>query len=358
LTTDHGEIPVMGWRDGHFEIGFDLWGTLGTVLADQFNTPNATDVLIGNPVVDLLEDEIFNALSLEFGPRQPVWPGGAPFALGLSHDVDRIRKTFQRVTHARRALSRAGAKRALGQAVRSGGDSYWRIPQIMALEKQLGVRSTFFFLHEVPGDQHLGLRQRILLSGACRLDEPRVREILPQLRDGGWEIGLHSSSFARHNDTRLAFEKRLLESICKERIAGVRQHFLAPHIPDLWPMYHSNGFEYDSTMGYSKRIGFRAGTCFPFPISSDAALHQLPFEIMDGALRDAAESWPECLRALKTVERLGGAIVLLWHQRFFDEEEFPGYGELYKKLISEATRRGAWVAPLREVVNHWRGIMG
>src|SRR5438132_931186 len=300
LTTDHGQIPVMGWRDGHFEIGFDLWVTLGTVLADQFNYPNTTDEWISNPVVDLLENEMFNALSLEFGPRQLVWPGGAPFVLGLSHDVDRIRKTFQRVTHAKRALSRRGARRALGLAVSSARDSYWCIPQITALEQRLGVRSTFFFLHEVPGDQHVGLRQRILLSGACRLDDPRVREILPQLRDGGWEIGLHSSSFARHDGRRLASEKQLLESTCKEKIAGVRQHFLAPHVPDLWRMYRHIGFEYDPTMGSSKQLVLPVGTCLPFPISPDAAFHQLPFEIMDGALRGGPESWPDCLRALNT----------------------------------------------------------
>jgi len=123
-------------------------------------------------------------------------------------------------------------------------------------------------------------------------------------------------------------------------------------------MYRHIGFEYDSTMGYSTRIGFRAGTCFPFPISPDAAFHQLPFEIMDGALRGGPESWPDCLRALNTVEHLGGALVLLWHQRFFNEDEFPGYAELYRKLIAEAMRRRAWVAPLRDVVNHWRGMMG
>jgi len=228
----------------------------------------------------------------------------------------------------------------------------------MDLEKRLEVRSTFFFLHEVPGPGSLGLRDRILISGACRLDDYRVQRIVLHLREGGWEIGLHSSSFARNDGDRLASEKKLLESISGERIKGVRQHFLAPHVPQLWPLYRKAGFDYDSTMGYSQRIGFRAGTCFPFQVGSDGALHQLPFEIMDGAVKPSNESWNECLRTLESVEAVGGALVLLWHQRFFNADEFPGYSDLYKNLVSEAIRRGAWVAPLGDIVDFWRGMIG
>jgi len=358
IRSNHEELPVLSWRGDHFEIGFDLWATLGGLLHDAVHPGTSKGFNMSTrPTVDLLEDKVFAPLTQEFGARHSVWPRGSRFALGLSHDVDRIRKTFQQVTHSVRAFKQGQARRALHLALGPGRHAYWCFPRIMAMERQLGVRSTFFFLHEVPDSGSLGIRNRILLSGVCRLDDPRIRGIVPELHEGGWEIGLHSSTFARDDVSRLVREKHLLEGLTGQAVKGVRQHYLDSQVSRLWPLQREAGFDYDSTMGYSTGNGFRAGTCFPFPVGPEGALCQIPFEIMDGALRPSAESWSDCLRIMRHVEAVGGVLVLLWHQRFFNTDDFPGYAEVYRKLVAEAIRRNAWIAPLGDVIQAWRGMI-
>ena len=82
-----------------------------------------------------------------------LWPDGHPFALALSHDVDRVAKRWQFLYYpvyaiVRRELDQLWRHvKSLGALLR-GADPYWNFERIMALEDKLGVRSTFFFLNE------------------------------------------------------------------------------------------------------------------------------------------------------------------------------------------------------------------
>ena len=76
---------------------------------------------------------------------------------------------------------------------------------------------------------------------------------------------------------------------------------------------------------------------------------------MESTLASSDDAWGECVRALDAVESVGGVLTVLFHQRFFDAGNFPGYAELYERLVAEARRRGAWIGPGREVVRAWLG---
>ncbi len=338
-------------------FGFDLWLSIGMLLVDS---PVGRHVLraddLSTPVVDRLENIVLQELAQEYGPLGSPWPGGSSFAVALSHDVDRIKKTFQRFTHPPREIRQGRLHRAVDIATSRNPDAYWRFDDILRLERGLDARSTFFFLHEAPGDEKISLRGRLLLSGACRLDNPQVQEAIREIANAGWGIGLHSSSFARGNQARLRDEKAILERIAGRAVRGVRQHYLSPDIPSLWHPQIESGFSFDSTMGYSDRLGFRAGTCFPYCVNPASAFLEIPFQIMDGAIDTPNRASEDlCFRLLRAVESVGGLLVLLWHQRFFNDSEFPGFTGLYERLIKEARNRGAWVGSLEEVERHWLG---
>ncbi len=353
-----GSESVIGARAGDvLTFGFDLWLTIGMLLADS---PLGRHVLraddFSTPAVDHLENLVLQELANEYGPLGSPWPGGSSFAIALSHDVDRIRKTFQRFTHPLQDARRGRFRHAFEIATSRDLDAYWRFDDIIRLERGLDARSTFFFLHEAPGDEKISLRGRVLLSGACRLDNPRVQEAIREIATAGWGIGLHSSSFARGHQSRLRDEKAILELIAERAIRGVRQHYLSPNIPSLWDSQIESGFGFDSTMGYSHRLGFRAGTCFPYSVNPASAFLEIPFQIMDGAIDTPTRTSENlCFRLLREVESVGGLLVLLWHQRFFNDSEFPGFTGLYQRLIREARNRGAWVGSLEEVERHWLG---
>jgi len=73
-----------------------------------------------------------------------------PFALCLTHDVDRPYKTYQSVYY---ALADRDPRQL--QSLFPGRNPYWQFERLMEIEDSLGVRSAFYFLDE----QHL-LRDR------------------------------------------------------------------------------------------------------------------------------------------------------------------------------------------------------
>ncbi len=354
-----GSEYVIAARAGDsITFGIDLWLSVGLLLADS---PECNQVLraddLSTPIVDHLENLILRELVPEYGPLVSPWPGGSSFAIALSHDVDRIRKTFQRFTHPLWEVRKGRLRKAFEIATSRDPDAYWRFDDIMRLERGLDTRSTFFFLHEAPGDEKISLRGRLLLSGACRLDNPRVQNAIREIGNAGWDIGLHSSSFARGDLIRLREEKAILERLANRAIQGVRQHFLSPDVRSLWNSQIESGFGFDSTMGYADRLGFRAGTSFPYPVNASSTFHEIPFQIMDGAIDTPNRaSEDRCFHLLREVESVGGLLVLLWHQRFFNDSEFPGFTGLYERLIREGRNHGAWVGSLDELERHWLGF--
>jgi hypothetical protein len=74
---------------------------------------------------------------------------GKEFCVCISHDVDRVKKTFQFLTHCLRNLKNRDMRSAIYQVKSlTQRAHYWMFEKIMEIEEKLGVRSTFFFLNE------------------------------------------------------------------------------------------------------------------------------------------------------------------------------------------------------------------
>ena len=87
----------------------------------------------------------------------------------------------------------------------------------------------------------------------------------------GHEIGLHPSYRTYLSPQQIKREFRILRH--EAELAGIRQeqwggrqHFLRWKAPDTWQGWEEAGLQYDSTLGYSDRPGFRCGTCYEYPV--------------------------------------------------------------------------------------------
>lgn len=226
------------------------------------------------------------------------------------------------------------------------------------MESRLNVRSTFFFLNE-KGKPHLfDLKSWKLFTGRYNINDPRIVEIMKKLVKGGWEIGLHGSYGSYNNETRLKYEKNKLENIIG-RVQGVRQHYGNLNIPETWKIQEKIGFRYDSTLCFTRNIGFRWGTSFPFkPLGMSSrkshALMEIPLIIIDGSLFLQDNPWEECEKIIDCIEKTGGILTVLWHQRVFNETDFPNWNKVYEKLITTCKEKGAWVATASAIVQWWR----
>jgi len=267
------------------------------------------------------------------------------FALCLTHDVDRITKSYQ-------ALYYGLTEPSLYHLVTAHPDvnPYWQFEQVMALEDRLGVRSAFYFLQEprlTEKSPRHWLRPDRWLERLGRYELTDVRDPLETLDARGWEVGMHGSYDSFVDRERLRLEKEQLEAALGHEISGGRQHHLRLSVPESWRHHRAIGLDYDASLGSSTSYGFTNGYDVVRPFDDEFVV--FPLTVMEVAVMGATDSlaaaWRECERLLYEARENEAVMTVLWHPRYFNEREFPGYRRLYRRLVERAQELNAWVGP-------------
>jgi hypothetical protein len=285
---------------------------------------------LGLPVVDAYVEILWSALHrlwprLERRPRR--------FRIALTHDVDRPLASVGR--SAPKLVQQLGADALLRRdaslavrrvrswaGVRRGDhrlDPYNTFDFLMEVSERHGIAGAFYFL---------ATEEMTALDGLYTLEQPWIQSLVRRIHERGHEIGLHASFDSYRDPQRTEAEflrlRRAVErqGVIQERWGG-RQHYLRWENPVTWSNWEAAGLDYDSTLGYADRIGFRAGTCHefrPFHLLDrrPLTLRERPLHVMDGALFEYMKLSPD--RALESVtamarecRRFGGTLSLLWH---------------------------------------------
>lgn len=386
-----GDITLATFYDGNQEypcvtiekntiiIGFDLFQEVGRILSGHLEKIwTASDGKCAHisqlPLVDCYEHLLFDCILLAGEKmnipieRKAFWPEARPFALCLSHDVDKTAKGWQYLFYILKSLKDLNLKGVWNQLLSlghklSGREPYWNFDRIIELESWFGIKSTFYFLNEQGKAKLLNLKSMVLYLGRYDINHPKIHAIINKLHAAGWEIGIHGS-YSSYNDKELfQSEKDSLEKILGERIYGGRQHYLNLEIPKTWRIHLEVRLEYDSTLGFTHNIGFRFGTGFPFfPFDTikkeQIGLLEIPMIIMDKALFMFSAPWLKAKKLVETIEKYGGVLVLNWHQSLFNPYELMVYKELYRELITLCQKKNAWITTLSDVNNWWRYRLG
>jgi hypothetical protein len=284
----------------------------------------------------------------------------ATFHLCLTHDVEQVYKRFGAIYGTLRDRNPRHLK-----ALLPGTEPYWRFEDVMAIEDDLGVRSAFYFLNEQrlrnrPVREWLSARSWQLYGDRYSVSDPDIADVIRRLDSGGWEVGLHGSYESYREPQRLRAEKGKLEAILGGKVVGGRQHYLNLDVPDTWEMQADVGLRYDASLGSSKTYGFDHGYTPLRPFDDEFVV--FPLTVMELPLpnveRRPNRAWRVCKRLLEEARENGAAMTVLWHPRFFYENDFPNYGSLYRRLIERALELGAWVGPpgeLHEQLDHTAG---
>ena len=276
-------------------------------------------------------------------------PDSHEFALLLTHDVDRPHESFQSLYYALANRDPSQLRTAL-----SAEDPYWQFEDILSLEDELGVRSSFYFLREKrmlerPLSDWKSPRYWVEALGRYDPAAPEIVDLMRTLERGGWEVGLHGSYDSYREPVRLEHEKDFLEAILGHEVLGGRQHYLNLNRPDTWHYQADAGLKYDTSLGSSSTYGFDHGYDPIRPFDDEFVV--FPTTIMEVALPDAPQverAWLECERLLEEAAENDAVMTVLWHPRYFNEEAFPGYRELYRRLIERAQELDAWIGPAGE----------
>jgi peptidoglycan/xylan/chitin deacetylase (PgdA/CDA1 family) len=275
------------------------------------------------------------------------------FSICLTHDVDRVRKTYQYLTHD----LRKGRIRNLRQ-LWSKVDPYWNFGRIRALEDRFGVRSTWFFLEEsIPFELLRPSRWKLSLGRYSVRERSVAREMRALDRDG-WEVGLHGSYRSYQNLDLLKLEKEAIEGALGKPVDGVRQHYLNLEVPGTWRLHRAAGLLYDASFGYRRGLGWRQDRLNVFKDAASGMV-VLPLAVMESNLfseagGDMERAWQVALDLIDQAEARGALFTVLWHPHVFSDADFPGYGMIYERIIREGCRRGAKFLTCGEAVRAFK----
>jgi hypothetical protein len=316
MLTRYEEV-VVGTRDayGRFPASASL------ALAEGF---------LELPIVDAYVELLWSALRSRWPALQRRRRG---FLVSLTHDVDRplsfLGRTF--ADFARQlgadALVRRDA-RLMAQRVRSWADiprgDYRRDPYntfdfLMAVCERHGIPGAFYFMATEDASP---------FDGDYAVDDPWIRSLIARIHQRGHEIGFHAGFHTYRDSQRTKGEFDRLRAVTTDLGItqagwGGRQHYLRWENPCTWSNWEAAGLDYDSTMAFAERVGFRAGTCHefrPFNLHERRSLRlrERPLTIMDGTLFDYMMLSPDAaaqmtLDIARQCRRYEGTLTLLWH---------------------------------------------
>ncbi|MCC6542537.1 MAG: polysaccharide deacetylase family protein [Flavobacteriales bacterium] len=223
---------------------------------------------------------------------------------------------------------------------RSGrrGDPFLRSVELVDAHRGMIDRTILFFL----------MRGGTAYDHAAAADHPATREAIVRAAACA-EVGVHPSYITRDDQVRMRAEKDALEHIAGRPVRASRQHFLRWRLPTTLRWAIDAGMTEEHSLGFTDRVGFRAGTCTPFPWydleqERGTALMLVPFAVMDSALVERKHLGPEeVVRTMQVmndrVRRVHGHFVSVWHDRYLSgHREFAAWPEVFEQVMAHAAR--------------------
>ncbi|NLV27957.1 MAG: hypothetical protein GXY48_12475 [Methanomicrobiales archaeon] len=274
------------------------------------------------------------------------FPGNAPFAVCLTHDIDTIYKPLiYKGIDMLLALKKGDANNffILLKQIQSKKNPFCNFSNIMNLEKKYGAKSTFFVLAETQEEPDF------------QYNIEDINKELGEIIENKWEIGLHGGSSVYLDAHMMMAKKKVLEKLIHKEIIGYRSHFLQFHTPDTWVALSKAGFKYDTTFGYADCAGFRNGICHPFKpynLNTDQEINilEIPLILMDCTLGlymelDEDKKWELIKGLIERVAECRGIFTILWHNTFMSGSQF----ELYEKILAYCYKKNAWMTNCEEI---------
>jgi len=264
----------------------------------------------------------------------PAWrPPERKLRVKLSHDVDEVGIPLDLTNSLGHTVKRhkpfATLRDLLGPALGLRPSLLEAVFRITELSKNHGLASALYWKHS----------PKSAWDSGYDLSMKHVHKVVSCLKNEGVELGVHPSYYTFNDLHRLGDEVEQICEVFDESRVGGRQHFLRWH-PRTWHDWEQCGLAYDSTVGFSDHIGFRAGTCVPYrpwslELDREIDLLEIPLLAMDVTLAYYMDLAPEesvelLLQCAQRCEIVGGVFTLLWHNRSLLD---PNYGQAYQTVL-------------------------
>ena len=263
------------------------------------------------------------------------------FQLLLTHDVDHSYKYKSLLS---------GVKEIIGDIIK-------RKNPVLALQNLYDKISTHLKLKKDPFDTYdylmdasesIGIKSYFFLhsSNSAKQDtnnDKYLKEVSNRIKKRKHYLGYHPSYNAFNNYELFIKDKEKIENIIEQKLTFGRQHFLRFEVPTTWQVWEDAKMEWDSTMGYADKEGFRCGTCYSYSVFNiltrkTLKLKERPLIVMEGSLANyqnvsSEEMKLKILNLIEKVKKYNGEFVFLWHNSSFNIPFWKKYQNIYEKVL-------------------------
>ena len=160
-----------------------------------------------------------------------------------------------------------------------------------------------------------------------RITDLAAKKIMKMASEASYTIGLHPSYDAGFEANLFTREHKKLTDVSQRNIVDNRQHWLRWSWKITPYLFAKNGISKDSSMGYSRYLGFRCGTGFPYKMydfNEEKAFGwtEYPMALMDSSVIHQAqrtgEDLTELLRSFLLLNKKNTHLTLNFHNSNFD----------------------------------------
>jgi peptidoglycan/xylan/chitin deacetylase (PgdA/CDA1 family) len=220
-------------------------------------------------------------------------------------------------------------------------DPYNTFDLIMDISEENNLTSAFYFITDHTAGS---------IDGLYNLNQPSIRQLMRRIHDRGHEIGLHTSYHTYQDPHQTKKEFQILRRACEaegieQSTWGGRQHCLRWETPTTFQNWDAAGLDYDSTLTYAEKIGFRTGTCYQYPVfdlvnKKQLKLQERPLCVMDVTVTRSTYMGLDidsgaALAAMQIIKDrcklFNGLFTILWHNiGFVRAKEL----NLYRQIVA------------------------
>lgn len=211
-------------------------------------------------------------------------------------------------------------------------DPYDNFSQLISWHKEYGIKSIFFFQ----------FADYSKYDKNVSVNNNRFKSLIKYIADYS-VVSLAASYTSFNNEDILKKEKANLESVINRTVSSSRMRYNRVDIPETYRRLMAAEFTDDYTMGYSHEIGFRAGSCTPFPfydipleIQQPIKVH--PYAVHDYALSALKKEGEVSLRlnlVYDEVKKVHGNFVTVFSNEILGSSERLEWKKIYKSVLKD-----------------------
>ena len=235
-------------------------------------------------------------------------------------------------------------------------DPVWNFEKLIKTEQQYNYKSAFYFLQK--GKRNIGSKYSF--------SDKKIQNLIKTLTKNHCETGLHGTVDSAKSGRTLKTQKKELETACKCKIYGGRQHYLMFFTPETMIHQEKAGLEYDSSLCFAEHEGFRNSFCLPFKLydfdkNKIIDVWEFPLTIMDTTLfyyRKLTEQ--QALNSIAGIiaetKKFNGINTILWHNGF--EVDYPDgklkntYSEILKLYFKHKAKNFLPIELLKKIKSY------